>query len=117
MLPLHDDSVPTGIIESLRWEKTSKIIKSKGKLGDRYWECLYITYILSKTKPRNQTIPRHMEVQMIESSAIYSSVYLEGFLWIFNGLRAEPGIPKVQGTNTQHRHRINGIFSLPETKC
>lgn len=42
---------------------------------------------------------------MIESSAIYSSVYLQGFLWIFNGLRAEPGIPEVQGTNTQHRHK------------
>lgn len=54
---------------------------------------------------------------MIDSSAIYISVYREGFLWIFNGLRAEPGTAEVQGTNTQHKHRSNGIFSFPETKC
>lgn len=40
------------------------------------------------------------DTRMTESATIYSSVFLEGFLWIFKGLRAESEIPEEKGTNT-----------------
>lgn len=40
------------------------------------------------------------DTRMTESSTIYSSVFLDGFLWIFKVLRAQAEIPEEKGTKT-----------------